>query len=207
MFSLDFGNSTTLSTEKLEAMCRAALAGWSVGEVTARVRYSRGADFSGTCIYVDRLIYVNIGEHVRYPYGMQTNLARVQSHAGGWKRELYTITLRDGYEMAMFIFMHELYHLLVYRAGRNTRQKESMCDRFAARHLVDRFGCRITHSDGRLVHRPDWDFQDLIGFVAAARSGRTHSVLPLRKAVMVPRRGRGITGRGITKRGFGGKAR
>ena len=30
MFSLDFGNSTTLSTEKLEAMCRAALAGWSV---------------------------------------------------------------------------------------------------------------------------------------------------------------------------------
>lgn len=190
MFSLDFGNSTTLSTEKLEARCRAALAGWSVGEITARVRYSRGADFSGTCIYVDRLIYVNIGRHVRYPYAMQTNLARVQTHAGGWRRELYTITLRDAYEMAMFIFLHELYHLLVYRSGRNTRQKESMCDRFAARYLVDRAGCRVTHKDGRLVSREDWDFQDLNGFVSGARSERTHSVLPLRKAVLVRRRRR-----------------
>lgn len=190
MFSLDFGNSTTLSTEKLEGMCRAALAGWSVGEITARVRYSRGADFSGTCIYVDRLIYVNIGRHVRYPYDMQTNLARVQTHAGGWRRELYTITLRDAYEMAMFIFLHELYHLLVYRSGRNTRQKESMCDRFAARYLVDRAGCRVTHKDGRSVPREDWDFQDLNGFVSGARSGRTHSVLPLRKAVLVRRRRR-----------------
>jgi hypothetical protein len=190
MFSLDFANSTTLSTPRLEQMCRAALAGWSVGEITARVRYSRGADFSGTCIYVDRLIYVNIGRHVRYPYAMKTNLARVQTHAGGWRRELYTITLRDANEMAMFIFLHELYHLLVYRSGRNTRQKESMCDRFAARYLVDRFGCRVTHDDGRLVLREDWDFQDLSGFVAGARSGRTHSVLPLRKAVLVRRRRR-----------------
>lgn len=190
MFSLDFANSTTLSTEKIEGLCRAALAGWSVGEITARVRYSRGADFSGTCIYVDRLIYVNIGRHVCYPYEMKTNLARIQTHAGGWQRELYIITLRDAYEMAMFIFLHELYHLLVYRSGRNTRQKESMCDRFAARYLVDRAGCRVTHKDGRLVSRKDWDFQDLTGFVAAARSGRTHSLLPLRKAVLVRRRRR-----------------
>lgn len=187
MSSMDFANSTTLAAEKLRGLCLAGLDGWSVGPITVRVRYSRGADFSGTCIYVDRLIYVNLGRHVRYPYEMRTNLARVKTLAGGWRRAVYTIRLRDGYELALFIFMHELYHLLVYRAGRNTRQKESMCDRFAARHLVDRFGCPVTTEKGERAPREAWDFQDLEGFVAAVRTRRPLRLLPVRKAVTSPR--------------------
>jgi hypothetical protein len=68
--------------------------------------------------------------------------------------------------------MHELYHLLVKRARRNTRQKESMCDRFAARFLVERCGSIVRDDKGRLIPREVWDYQDLDGFVAAARDRR-----------------------------------
>ena len=169
MARMDFGNSTGLCGDRLAALFREPLADWSVGSIVVRVRYSRGADFSGRCLYTQRRIYVNLGRHLRYPYVLTTNLARVQALRNGWRRELYTLTLFDGYQLAMFIFLHELYHLLVHRAGRNTRQKESMCDRFAARYLVDRFGCPVTEADGRPVPREAWDFQDLTGFVAEAR--------------------------------------
>jgi len=166
---MDFNNSTALSSDRLESLFLGALSDWSVGSVVTRVRYSRGADFSGRCLYLQRRIFVNLGRHLRFPYALQTNLARVQSMRNGWRRDLYTLTLADGYQLVFFIFLHELYHLLVHKAGRNTRQKESMCDRFAARHLVDRFGCAVTQADGRPVPRSAWDFQDLDGFVAAAR--------------------------------------
>ena len=68
--------------------------------------------------------------------------------------------------------MHEFYHLLVKRARRNIRQKESMCDRFAARYLVDGFGAVVRDEGRDLVPRKVWDFQDLDGFVAAARTRR-----------------------------------
>ncbi len=74
--------------------------------------------------------------------------------------------------MVLFVFLHELYHFLVKRARRNPRQKESMCDRFAARYLVERFGATVRDSSGRIVPREAWDFQDLERFVAAARDRR-----------------------------------
>jgi len=154
------------------ALCRDGLAGWAVGTVTLRVRYSRGADFSGTCFYADRRIYVNIGRHLVYPYRMATNLARTKTIGDRWYKPAYILTLKTGYEMVLFVFMHELYHLLVKRARRNTRQKESMCDRFAAGWLVDRFGAAVTAPDGTGVPREAWDFQDLNGFVTAARDRR-----------------------------------
>jgi hypothetical protein len=171
--SMDFGNTTGLSGELLHRLCLDGIEGWSVGAITVRVRYTRSTPFSGTCIYEDRRIYVNLGRHLRYPYRMKTNLARVCTLGSGWRRPIYRLEMRDAYQLAVFIFMHELYHLLVYRAGRNTRQKESMCDRFAARYLVDRFGCQVRAEQGHLVPRAQWDFQDLDGFVAAARPRRS----------------------------------
>ncbi len=180
--SMDFGNATTLSTDHLRDLFLHGMNGWSVGAIRVRVRYTRSTAFSGTCIYVDRHIYVNLGRHLRYPYQMKTNLARVQTIGSGWRRELYRLEMKDAYQLALFIFMHELYHLLVYRAGRNTRQKESMCDRFAARHLLDHFGCAIRDAHGRPVPRDAWDFQDLDGFVAAVRIRPAGNGAVVRKA-------------------------
>jgi len=166
---IDFANRTELSDEPLLTLCQEGVQGWSVGRITLRVRYSRGSDFSGTCFYADKRVFINLGRHLKYPYRMDANLAKVKLVDQRWRRSVYSIDLRNGYELAVFIFMHELYHLLVKRARRNTRQKESMCDRFAARYLVDRFGCAVRDHSGRRVARELWDFQDLDGFVAAAR--------------------------------------
>jgi len=171
--SFDFHNSTELSDAKLRTMCLEALNGWNVGRPSVRVRYSRGADFSGTCIYADRRIYINLGRHLVYPYGMKTNLAKVKTTGRGWRRPVYLVELKTAYHLAVFIFLHEIYHLLVYRAGRNTRQKESMCDRFAARYLVDHLGAAIRTERGERVPREQWDFQDLDGFVAGRHLRRS----------------------------------
>lgn len=167
--SIVFKNRTELDSDRLLALCHEGLRGWSVGQITLGVRYSRGADFSGTCFYADKRVFINLGRHLRYPYRMDTNLAKVKLVDQRWRRLIYSIELRNAYEVVLFVFMHELYHLLVKRARRNTRQKESMCDRFAARHMVDVFGCVVRDEAGRRVPRHLWDFQDLDGFVAAAR--------------------------------------
>jgi len=172
MSLIDFGNSTELSDARLRTMCLDGVNGWNVGCLIVRVRYSRGADFSGTCIYADRRIYINLGRHLSYPYGIKTNLAKVKSTGRGWQRPVYVVELKTAYHLAVFIFLHEIYHLLIYRAGRNTRQKESMCDRFAARYLVDHLGAAVRTQVGERVPRAQWDFQDLDGFVAGARRTR-----------------------------------
>lgn len=173
MSLIDFHNSTELSDAKLRTMCLDALNGWHVGGPIVRVRYSRSADFSGTCIYADRQIYINLGRHLVYPYGMKTNLAKVKTTGRGWRRPVYIVEMKTAYHLAVFIFLHEIYHLLVYRAGRNTRQKESMCDRFAARYLVDHLGAAILTERGERVPRAHWDFQDLDGFVAGGHLRRS----------------------------------
>ena len=183
MSSIDFGNSTGLSDAKLRTMCQDALNGWNVGCPIVRVRYSRGADFSGTCIYADRRIYINLGRHLVYPYGMKTNLAKVKTvgradrggrvPGRGWRRPVYLVELKTAYHLAVFIFLHEIYHLLVYRAGRNTRQKESMCDRFAARYLVNHLGATVRTESGERVPRGQWDFQDLDAFVTGRHVRRS----------------------------------
>ncbi len=179
---INLHNTTRLSSARLLALCRDGLAGWAVGTVTLRVRYSRGADFSGTCFYTDRRIFVNVGRHLEYPYRMATHLARAKTRGRRWYKPAYTLDMADGYRLALFVFMHELYHLLVKRAGRNPRQKESMCDRFAARYLIDRFSAVVRSPRGRPVPRSEWDFQDLEGFVAAARDRRVNHSLPVRRA-------------------------
>lgn len=184
MPSLEFHNSTALCSERLGELCRDGMAGWATGTVTVRVRYSRSSDFSGTCFYVDRRIFVNVGRHLSFPYRMGTHLAKAVSRGRRWYKPIFSIELVDAYQLVAFVFMHELYHLLVKRSGRNTRQKESMCDRFAARYVVDRFGLSVLTAGGCLVDRDTWDFQDLLGFVEGARDRRRLRQKPAARTVV-----------------------
>lgn len=180
---IDFGNATNLSSDRLFDLFLNGLRGWSIGRITVRVRYSRGADFSGTCFYADRRVFINLGRNLRYPYKMDTHIAKARRSGYVWRRPLYSMEIKDAYQLALFIFMHELYHLLVKRAGRNTRQKEAMCDRFAARHLIERFGLCVKTDTGERAPRAAWDFQDLEGFVLAARDRSLQQVRAARRAL------------------------
>jgi hypothetical protein len=178
-------NRTRLDSDELRATMLAAVDGWPVRRLRVHVRHSRGADFSGTCYYKRNLIYVNLGAHVRYPYGVRTSIARARSNARAWWKPVYTLELPDSQRLVLFVFLHEFYHWLVHKARRNPRQKESMCDRFATRILVDRFGGRVYDDKGRSVPREAWDIQDVEGFVAAARAATRQPGTP-RKAATRP---------------------
>ncbi len=168
---LDFSNTTHLDDNQLQNMIMHATDGWSVGDVVVRVRYSRGADFSGTCVYATQRIYINLGKHLRYPYIMNTHIARGKTHLGQWGKPAYTVEFADGLQIAAFIYLHELYHLLVKIADRNRRQKETMCDRFATRYVVANYGATVRDDAGAVALSDSWDVQDLDRFVARARVG------------------------------------
>jgi len=169
---MDLINRTLLDSARLNEMLTQAAGTWPHDGLVVTVRYSRGAEFSGTCYYQTGRIFINVGRHNRYPYAIRTAVARPQSNARHWWRELYTITAADAYQLALFVFLHEFYHWLVKKARRNVRQKEARCDRFAARVLVDQCGAVVRDPQGRVVPRSAWDFQDLDGFVAAAMRAR-----------------------------------
>lgn len=166
-----FRNLTHLDDKRLHALFVRFTRPYRHDDLDVRVRYSRGADFSGTCFYREKRIHINLGRQNRYPYPMNTHIARARSDKRRWWRELYSITLADAYQLALFVYLHELYHHLVKLAGRNTRQKEGMCDRFATRVLVDHFGCPLRDRAGRAVDRTVWDFKDLDRFVSVAPWG------------------------------------
>jgi hypothetical protein len=165
---MNLRNTTSLDTRTLEEMFGRHAAPWSHDRLTVIVRYSRGAEFSGTCYYRKHRIHINLGRHNRYPYLISTHIAKARSNRRFWWKEIYTVEARDAYHLALFIFLHEFYHWLIKRAKRNTRQKESMCDRFATRILVDAYGSDVRNDAGRPVPRESWDFQDVCGFVAGA---------------------------------------
>ena len=169
---MDFRNSTDLSDLTLAGMFHDAKGRWPTDGLDVRIRYSRGSDFSGTCYYETSRLYVNLGKHLVYPYRMDTYLARAVSSPTSWSKPLYSIELADGYQVVLFVLLHEYYHWLIKRAGRNTRSKESMCDRFAARVLADKYGALIRDPKERPVPRNVWDFQDLDRFVAHALYAR-----------------------------------
>lgn len=165
---MDFQNTTRLSGSRLLNLFLQHTVPYRHDALCVRVRYSRGADFSGTCYYATQRIFVNLGRNVRYPYLLGTHIARSQSNATHWWRENYKVVIADAYQLVLFVYLHELYHYLVQQARRNTRRKEAMCDRFAVRALVDHHNCPIVDSHSRAVPRHCWDFQDVDAFVAAA---------------------------------------
>ena len=172
-------NRTLLDTDRLDGWFRRCAVGWPLQDLRVFVRYSRSSPFSGSCRYRTRSITINLGRQVQYPYALKTFVAPARTivlHGERyWTRPYYLVHLRDGYQLAVFLFMHELYHWLIKLARRNTRQKEGRCDRFAVRALVDHMGCRVVDADGAPVPRETWDFQDLDGFVSAARFPRRRS--------------------------------
>lgn len=167
-------NSTALDSMRLSDLFRRHAAGWPTDRLYVAVRYSRSTPFSGSCYYKTGRIFINVGRGVRYPYWLDTHVARAVTTPRCWYRDVYRVEITDAYRLALFIFLHELYHWLVRQARRNVRQKEGRCDRFAVRALVDHHGAAILDRAGRVPPRESWDFQDLDGFVAAAR------VAPLR---------------------------
>ena len=169
---MEFHNSTDLDDTRLYAMFLRHTLPYRHDRLTVRVRYSRGADFSGTCYYRDSVIHVNLGRRNRYPYVMDTNIAKARTTRHGWRRDLYSITLADAGQLALFVYLHELFHYLVKQAKRSPKRKEAMCDRFAARVLVDDYGCAVELESGRPVPREQWDFKDLTAFVSAAPRDR-----------------------------------
>jgi len=126
---------------------------------------------------------VNLGRHIRYPYTIVTHLAKARATSTHWWRETFCLTVSDAYELVLFVYLHELYHYLVKAAGKNPRRKEAMCDRFAARRLVEHHGCRVHRRSGQAVPVPAWDFKDLDAFVAAAPqapAARAERPIPVR---------------------------
>jgi hypothetical protein len=165
---MDFRNTTALSTEHLRGLLLDHTRPYRHDRLRVLVRYGRGADFSGRCYYKEGRIHVNLGRHVRYPYLLATNVAKARSYGAYWRRDVYRLKLTDAYQLVLFIYLHELFHYLVHAARRAPRRKEAMCDRFAARALVDRCGCPLLDRSGFAAPRERWDFQDLDAFVAAA---------------------------------------
>lgn len=166
---MEFSNSTALDDQQLHRMVLRYTAPYRYDKLRVAVRYSRGADFSGTCYYREARIFVNIGRHVSFPYTLGTNIAKARSNRTHWWRETYHLTVADGYQLVLFVYLHELYHYLVKLADRSPRRKESRCDRFATRTLVDDFGCLVSDSQGKAVPRQLWDFQDLDRLVSKTR--------------------------------------
>jgi hypothetical protein len=170
---MDVHNSTELDTGRLHAMFVQHTLPYRHERLKVRVRYGRGAEFSGTCYYGRGQIFVNIGRRNGYPYTLGTSTAKAKSNRTHWWRPIYRLTVADAYQLALFVYLHELYHYLVKAAKRSPRRKEAMCDRFATRVLVDHYGCRLRDTSGRRVPRESWDFKDLDAFIAAAPRQKT----------------------------------
>lgn len=162
-------NSTALDSGRLSDLFRPHIDGWPHDTLRVHVRYGRSAPFSGACYYKDARILVNVGRRVRFPYRLATHAARPRNAGSRWWREPLFLEVPDAYRLVLFVFLHEFYHWLVACARRSPRQKEGRCDRFAVRALVDGHGLRLHSADGETPPRHAWDFQDLVGFVSAAR--------------------------------------
>jgi hypothetical protein len=161
-------NRTELDTGQLESLLRRHIDGWPQDGVRVFVRYSRSADFSGACYYNSGRLFINIGRHVRYPYRIAARIAPAKTKGRYWFRQSHYVVVADAGQLVLYVFLHEFYHWLIKLAGRNLRQKEAMCDRFAAGVLVDHHGVAVVDSKGNTVPREMWDWQDLKGFVRRA---------------------------------------
>lgn len=158
-------NHTDLDTRRIEAMFLRATSMWSAQTLKVTVRYSRGAVYSGTFASNPSRIYINISRKNRYPLKIETSIARARTVGSSWWKPSYHIKSENAYQVALFVFLHEMYHYLIYRSRRNGHRKEAMCDRFAVRYLNEH--CRLTVFDqeNNPVPKSAWLFQDLDAFV------------------------------------------
>ncbi len=204
---VDFANSTRLDSTRLYDTFVRHTWPYAHDRLTVRVRYSRGAAFSGACHYATGRLLINLGRRNHYPYALGTHVARACSNRTHWWRETYRLILADAHQLVLFVYLHELYHWLIHAAGRNPRRKESLCDRFAARVLVDEYGAPLLDRAGRPVPRTAWDIKDVHAFVAGAprvASGTPCHFPPVAAPPAgrpIPVRIRGLASRGVAEEG------
>lgn len=165
---MKFQNQTALNDATLLQMFLRHTQPYDHELLHVAVRHTRSTPFSGTCYYTDNRIHVNLGRRNRYPFTLGTHVAKASSGRKEWSREIFRLTVADAYQLALFIYLHELFHYLVHAAGRGRMRKEAMCDRFAARVLVDHYGCTLLDPRGAVPARESWDFKNLHEFVARA---------------------------------------
>ncbi|MFO0840740.1 MAG: hypothetical protein U1D55_19710 [Phycisphaerae bacterium] len=170
---MQFRNTTQLDQDRLRELLERHTHPYQHNRLRVCIRYSRRAAFSGACYYADARIFVNLGRRNRYPFMFDTHTAKARTQRGSWSRARHRLVVPSEYELVLFVYLHELYHFLVKSAGRCVRRKEAMCDRFAARVLIDEYGCPLLDVNGRSVPREAWDFQDLSAFVSAAPRNAT----------------------------------
>ena len=60
---MDFRSVTDLDGARLQRLFVRHAWPYRHEKLAVRVRYSRGADFSGTCYYTQARIFVNLGRH------------------------------------------------------------------------------------------------------------------------------------------------
>jgi len=159
-------NNTELDTQRIQTMFLRATEQWAAPVLKVTVRYSRGAVYSGTFASNFPRIYINLGTQNRYPFRIETNIARAHSCGKTWWKPSYHIKVDNPYQLALFVFLHEFYHYLIHRARRNSHRKEAMCDRFAVRYLTNHCRLPVYDPEGNTVPRSAWLFQDLDAFVA-----------------------------------------
>lgn len=181
--AMDIENRTELSMGRIIRMLERATAGWASLRLKVVVRYSRSSIYSGTFASNPARIYVNIGRRNRYPLRIETSIGRARTVGQSWWKPTYHIKVRNAYQLALFVFLHEFYHYLIHRARRNSHRKESMCDRFAVRYMVDHSRLVVCDAAGRTIPRSVWLFQELNDFVASSST--------LVKPVRAARRPRG----------------
>jgi len=167
---MELVNRTELDGGVLAGLFRAAAAGWDERDLRVEVRYSRSRVYSGTFMFRPPRIYVNLGRRNRYPLRVGTGIARGRARGRRWSKPVYSVWLTGPEMLALFIFLHEFYHYLIQRAGRNTRCKEAMCDRFAVRYLAETFALTVLDPRGRPVPPAEWLIQDLDHFVLRSRA-------------------------------------
>lgn len=168
-------NRTLLDTHQIESQLLRHVNGWPHEAIRVYVRYSRSSAFSGSCYYDTGKLYINLGRKVRYPYKLPARIAKAETRGRYWFRQCHYVVLQDAYQLVLYVFLHEFYHWLVKQAGRNLRQKEAMCDRFAARILVDCYGAQVIDNQDKVIPRSTWDWQDVEAFVARAACSQAES--------------------------------
>ena len=165
---MDFRNRTNLLDTRLYPLILRHTEPFDHSYLRVRFKNSRGAPFSGSCYYRTSTLNINLSPRNTYPFALATHVARPQSNATHWWRELYELTLADAYQLALFIYLHELCHYLIKRAGRSVKRREGACDRFAARVLVDHYGSSLRDSHGREPARDSWDILNLDALLSDA---------------------------------------
>ena len=126
---MDFKNTTTLDSNLLRETGESAVAGWPTDPLVVRVRWSRGAEFSGTCVYATHRLYINLGRHLQYPYRMETHCARGRKAWGRYYKPRSFLELCDEHGLYVVDEANVESHALMQTLSKDPRFEHAILDR------------------------------------------------------------------------------